>query len=172
MTRSDVLSTDHIVADVNAEWVAVVVAVTQGMPRVLTRDASHALPAGPFEYSHRSLQSGLRAWVEAQTHHPLGYVEQLYTFADRDRANAAGQRIISVCYLGLTREKTPDAGETASWHDWYRFFPWEDWRDGPPSLIGEKILPRLQAWAEAGADAMERERRRRRVALTFSTDTE
>ena len=159
-------------AALNAELVAVVVAVTQGMPRVLTRDASHALPAGPFESSHRSLQAGLRAWVEAQTHHPLGYVEQLYTFADRDRANAAGQRIISVSYLGLTREKTPDAGETACWHDWYRFFPWEDWRDGPPAIIDAQILPRLREWVDNGADASERERRRRRVALTFSADTD
>src|SRR5690606_39374228 len=71
----------------HAELVAVVVAVTQGMPRVLVRDADHALPAGPFQFSHRSLQAGLRAWVEEQTHHPLGYVEQLYTFADRDRAS-------------------------------------------------------------------------------------
>ena len=48
-----------------------------------------ALPSGPFEFAHRSLQTGLRAWVEAQTGHPLGYVEQLYTFADRGRAGDA-----------------------------------------------------------------------------------
>lgn len=156
----------------NAELVAVVVAVTQGMPRVLVRDASHALPAGPFESSHRSLQAGLRAWVEAQTHHPLGYVEQLYTFADRDRANAAGQRIISVSYLGLTREKTPAAGETASWQDWYRYFPWEDWREGPPPIVAGEILPRLNEWAHAAKEGSERERRARRLALTFSADPE
>lgn len=158
------------VSALNAELVAVIVAVSQGMPRVLIRDASHALPAGPFESSHRSLQAGLRAWVEAQTHHPVGYVEQLYTFADRDRANAEGQRIISVSYLGLTREKTPAHGETANWQDWYRYFPWEDWRDGAPPIIGEKILPHLQAWVEEGADDAEREHRARRVSLTFSTD--
>jgi len=155
---------------INAELVAVIVAVTQGMPRVLVRDASHALPAGPFEFSHRSLQAGLRAWVEEQTHHPLGYVEQLYTFADRDRANAAGQRIISVSYLGLTREKTPAAGETANWQDWYRYFPWEDWRDGPPAIIGNEILPRLRKWAQSASDDALRQRRGRRVALTFSED--
>jgi hypothetical protein len=33
--------------------------------------------------------------VEQQTGHPLGYVEQLYTFADRDRAGRGG-RVISV----------------------------------------------------------------------------
>src|SRR5690606_27585051 len=90
----------------HAELVAVVVAVTHGMPRVLVRNADHALPAGPFQFSHRSLQAGLRAWVEEQTHHPLGYVEQLYTFADRDRARVAGQPVISVSYLGLDRKST------------------------------------------------------------------
>jgi len=172
MTRSDELSTDHIVADVNAELVAVVVAVTQGMPRVLIRDASHALPAGPFEFSHRSLQAGLRAWVEAQTHHPLGYVEQLYTFADRDRADAAGRRVISISYLGLTREKTPAEGETATWQDWYRYFPWEDWRDGPPAMIEAEILPLLRAWVQATQEAPLRTQRARRVALTFTDKAE
>lgn len=156
----------------NVELVAVIVAVTQGMPRVLVRDADHALPAGAFEFSHRSLQAALRAWVERQTHHPLGYVEQLYTFADRDRANAAGQRIVSVSYLGLTREKTPGPGETANWQDWYRYFPWEDWREGPPAIVAGEILPRLHAWVAAASDAAARERRRRRVALTFSREAD
>lgn len=154
----------------NVELVAVIVAVTQGMPRVLVRDADHALPAGAFEFSHRSLQAALRAWVERQTHHPLGYVEQLYTFADRDRANAAGQRIVSVSYLGLTREKTPAAGETANWQDWYRYFPWEDWREGPPAIVESEILPRLNEWVADAPDSATGERRRRRVALTFSPD--
>ena len=154
----------------NVELVAVIVAVTHGMPRVLVRDADHALPAGAFEFSHRSLQAALRAWVERQTHHPLGYVEQLYTFADRDRANAAGQRIVSVSYLGLTREKTPAAGETANWQDWYRYFPWEDWREGPPAVVSKEILPRLHAWVQATTDTSTRERRSRRVGLTFSPD--
>src|SRR5690606_39074515 len=65
----------HFVA---ADLVAVLVAVTDGAPRVLTTRRATALPSGPLERSHRSLQAGLRAWVEAQTHHPLGYVEQLY----------------------------------------------------------------------------------------------
>lgn len=157
-------------AGLNVELVAVIVAVTQGMPRVLVRDADHALPAGAFEFSHRSLQAGLRAWVERQTHHPLGYVEQLYTFADRDRANAAGQRIVSVSYLGLTREKTPAQGEAANWQDWYRYFPWEDWRDGPPAVMQTEILPRLGDWVKQATDTAVREQRRRRVALTFSPD--
>jgi len=50
-----------------------------GRPLTMTIDDGRALPSGPFEVGHRSLQSGLRAWVERQTRHPLGYVEQLYT---------------------------------------------------------------------------------------------
>ncbi|WP_353152660.1 hypothetical protein [Pollutimonas bauzanensis] len=154
---------------VATELVAVLVAVTQGQPRVLTRDGTHALPAGPFESSHRSLQAGLRTWVEAQTHHPLGYVEQLYTFADGDRANQQGQRIISVSYLGLTRElSNPDIDEVG-WQDWYRYFPWEDWRDGRPDMIAQQILPALSHWCN-DAPAAEMRQRRQRVAYTFGTD--
>ena len=90
-------------AEAAAELIAVIVAVTDGEPRVLTIDDGQALPSGPFELTHRSLQSGMRSWVERQTHHPLGYVEQLYTFADRDRTRT-GQRMVSISYLGLTRE--------------------------------------------------------------------
>ena len=61
----------------HAELVAVLVAVSQGAPRVLTTQCGQALPAGPFQMVHRSLQAGLRAWVERQTQHSLGYVEQL-----------------------------------------------------------------------------------------------
>ena len=152
-----------------AELVAVLVAVTQGQPRVLTREHAHALPAGPFESTHRSLQSGLRAWVEAQTHHPLGYVEQLYTFADSDRANTQGQRIISVSYLGLTLElENPDI-ESVGWQDWYRYFPWEDWRDGPPEIIKAVIMPALDAWCDAAPDAAAARQRRQRLGYTFQS---
>ncbi|HYG44921.1 MAG TPA: hypothetical protein VEA17_18530 [Bordetella sp.] len=162
--------TDPIERSVSAELVAVLVAVTQGQPRVLTTEDASALPAGPFELEHRSLQAGLRAWVETQTHHPLGYIEQLYTFADRDRSDDGGRRTISVSYLGLTRE----AGETGvaqvGWQDWYRYFPWEDHRDGPPALIGDLVAPQLKAWVRAAGDRASQSRRRQRAALTFGLD--
>lgn len=69
---------------------AVLVAVTSTQPRILTTKSGLMLPAGPFTGNHRSLQVSLRAWVEKQTHHPLGFVEQLYTFADRDRSQEWG----------------------------------------------------------------------------------
>ncbi|CCN18982.1 NUDIX hydrolase [Bordetella bronchiseptica] len=162
--------TDALDRSVSAELVAVLVAVTQGEPRVLTTEDARALPAGPFELAHRSLQAGLRAWVETQTHHPLGYVEQLYTFADSDRSNEAGARVISVSYLGLTREAGATGVAQVGWQHWYRYFPWEDWRAGPPAIIADEIAPRLLAWAGAGADAAARAQRRQRVALTFGLD--
>ncbi|WP_237477623.1 NUDIX hydrolase [Lichenibacterium dinghuense] len=155
---------------VGAELIAVLVAVTAGTPRVLTIEDGRALPSGPFALEHRSLQSGLRAWVEEQTHHPLGYVEQLYTFADRDRGGEEERRI-SVSYLGLTRElpATVEGGE-AGWRDWYGRFPWEDHRAGPPPAIPEVIAPALAAWAEAAPDGALRAARRARAAGTFGLD--
>ena len=162
--------TDTFERNVTAELVAVLIAVTAGEPRVLTTDGGQALPAGPFELSHRSLQAGMRDWVETQTHHPLGYVEQLYTFADRDRSDAVGARVISVSYLGLTRE----AGETGvaqvGWQDWYRYFPWEDHRAGAPAMLAEHIEPALNAWIAQAGDATAAAQRRQRVNLTFGLD--
>lgn len=155
---------------VAAELVAVLVAVTQGAPRVLTREGSRSLPAGPFESTHRSLQAGLRAWVETQTHHPLGYVEQLYTFADGDRSNLRGQRIISVSYLGLTREAQSAGVDPVQWQDWYRYFPWEDWRDGCPEIVVAQILPALRQWCAAASGTAERRQRRQRVDYTFGKE--
>ncbi len=156
-----------------AELIALLVAVTSGEPRVLTIDDGASLPSGPFESTHRSLQAGLRSWVERQTHHPLGYVEQLYTFADRDRtadfgAAEAALRVISVGYLGLTREtparQTPphlSASPGARWRGWYEYFPWEDHRHGVPSVIERHIAPALARWSEASSS------REQRAAFAF-----
>ena len=122
------------------ELTAVIVAVTGEEPRVLTiqgfDQTFEALPTGPFESGHRTLQIGLRSWVERQTHHPLGYIEQLYTFADRDRTrDDAGERLVSISYLGLTREGHATGKRDPRWRSWYRFLPWEDWRSGPPAVM-------------------------------------
>src|SRR5258708_13082298 len=118
-----------------AELVAVLVAVTSGEPRVLTIQDQSALPSGPFELDHRSLQSGLRAWVERQTRLPLGYVEQLYTFADRDRAGVTAKHVISVSYLGLTPEQPATGESEASSHNWSAYSPCHDHPPPEPPLI-------------------------------------
>lgn len=150
-----------------ADLIAVLVAVTSGEPRVLTIQDQRALPSGPFELAHRSLQSGLRAWVERQTRLPLGYIEQLYTFADRDRAGAATQHVISISYLGLTREQPAFGEHEASWRRWYDYFPWEDHRLGPPPLIEKMLQPGLKAWASAAPDRAAQRIRRQRATMLF-----
>tara|TARA_B100001013_G_scaffold307495_1_gene211060 strand:- start:63 stop:398 length:336 start_codon:yes stop_codon:yes gene_type:complete len=93
---------------------ATIVAVTGEDPRILTvpGDAgvrgNGALPFGPLDPDrHRTLELGLRAWVHEQTGMALPYVEQLYTFGDRDRALASDgrARVIAVAYLALVRER-------------------------------------------------------------------
>lgn len=136
-----------------AELVAVLVAVTGGQTRILTTHDGQALPSGPLEVDHRSLQTGMRAWIEAQTHHPIGYIEQLYTFADRDRARDDHRRVISVTYLGLTRE-APVPQQTVGWRDWYQHFPWEDQRaPAAAELLADHLAPALAAWCQAAPAA-------------------
>jgi hypothetical protein len=151
------------------DLIAVLAAVTDGEPRIMTiRDAT-ALPSGPLGAGHRSLQSGLRAWVERQTHHPLGYMEQLYTFADSDRAPAVvGRRTISISYLGLTREKPPSGADAASWRSWYDYFPWEDRRSGVPVFFSGELIPALREWARA--ETAVASDRWQRAAIAFGLD--
>ncbi len=146
------------------ELIAVIVAVTDRTPRILTVDGA-TLPAGAFQPGYRSLQASLRSWVEKQTRLRLGYVEQLYTFADHGRTGA-DQRTISISYLGLTREGP--AGRGASWQGWYRYFPWEDHRTGSP--LSETLETALRAWAEAAPSPGARTQRRQRAAYSFGFD--
>lgn len=149
----------------HAELIAVLAAVTADEPRVMTIRSGDALPSGPFELAHRSLQAGLREWVGDQTGHPVGYLEQLYTFADRDRTQDKGDsRTISISYLGLVREQAAPGAGKPGWHGWYEYFPWEDHRKGAPEAL-EAIAERLQAWAER--EASRRDHRRRRIEFAF-----
>lgn len=149
----------------HAELIAVLTAVTGDEPRVMTVRGGDALPSGPFEVSHRSLQAGLREWIEDQTGHPVGYLEQLYTFADRDRAVDAGDgRSISISYLGLVREQAAPGAGRPGWHGWYEYFPWEDHRAGRPDCLAA-ITRQLQDWAES--DASRRDHRQRRLDFSF-----
>jgi hypothetical protein len=157
---------------VSVELTALLVAVTGDEPRVLTIEEGDALPSGPFASGHRSLQMGLRSWVEHQTGHPLGYVEQLYTFADRDRiSDDGGSRVISISYLGLTRE-TNSPRTSTSWQSWYRYFPWEDWRAGVPAILAKSLMPRLRQWVAAAPDRATKRERAQRVEIDFGEGDE
>jgi hypothetical protein len=164
MRRSGTGAQEATAQPLGVELIAVLVAVADGRPLAITIEDGRALPSGPFEVGHRSLQSGLRAWVERQTRHSLGYVEQLYTFADSDRRAAADSaRAISISYLGLMREERAAASQ-ASWRHWYDYFPWEDHRAGPPAIISGVIAPGLIRWIEAGDGEAAR---RTRAAIAF-----
>jgi hypothetical protein len=108
--------------------------------------------------------------VGEQTTLPLGYVEQLYTFADLGREgetlDPAG-RMVSIGYLALTREATPSGTSGAQWQNWYRYFPWEDGRHGRPAMVAQAIETRLAEWAASTRNAEERARREQRVRTTF-----
>lgn len=162
----------HKAHDVQVDLIAVLVSVIAGAPSVLTIRDGDMLPSGPFEFEHRSLQAGLRAWVEQQTGHPLGYIEQLYTFADRDRLESEAGRAISISYLGLTRAEKPRAASAPHWVGWYDYFPWEDHRQGVPALLGQVIEPRLKEWADGASDRQLRSERRQRSATVFGFDGE
>lgn len=156
---------------ITADLVAVLVAVTDGTPRIMTIAGGSALPSGPFEFSHRSLQTALRAWVEAQTGHPLGYVEQLYTFADRGRSgDARTPHSISISYLGLTREDQVGEGFEAHWSGWYGYFPWEDHRAGVPPFLAKVITPKLKTWAKSAPSPTLQRERWQRCAINFGLD--
>jgi hypothetical protein len=153
---------------------AAIVSVADYTPRVLVvhrAGQADALPFGPFDpLTHRTLESGLRSWVEEQTYLLLGYVEQLYTFGDRGRhllRPDEAERVVSVGYLALTRPQGELKAPGTIWRDWYGYFPWEDWREKRPAIIDKLIRPRLTAFAKAAPDGKLRARRRERIQLCF-----
>ncbi len=160
---------------------AVIVAVTDEVPRILSvRPADlprsdggdgDALPFGPFDPDrHRTLDSGLRRLVAEQTGLDVRYVEQLYTFGDKDRhpdESTGGARLLSVAYLALTREQPVHGSGDVRWRDWYGFLPWEDWRFGRPGCIDDPIRPTLLRWIDAADDAGERRGREERAGICF-----
>jgi hypothetical protein len=157
---------------------AAIVAINADTPLILVAsdDGNFGLPSGPFDApEHRTFEIGLRRFVAEQTALEIGYVEQLYTFGDRGRhasESDTGPHVVSVGYLALTRASDASAIKVrARFEPWYKFFPWEDWRDGRPKILDAAILPALNAWAKtakpvAGAEFAPRER----VRLTFGID--
>lgn len=173
---------------------AVIVAVTGETPRVLTVErAEHALataramrrgpgrpwpalPFGPLDPAgDPTLERGLRGWVRRQAGLELGYVEQLYTFGDRNRdldpgdagAGAPASRVLSIAYLALVRESAVAGAGDAQWRDVYAFLPWEDDREGAARPALGAIREGLNAFVAAAPDAKGRSARRERADICF-----
>jgi hypothetical protein len=70
------------------ELIAVLVAVADGRPLAMTIDDGRALPSGPFEVEHRSLQAGMRAWVERQTRILAGAMRRMRRARSRSAISA------------------------------------------------------------------------------------
>jgi hypothetical protein len=146
---------DKLLTPIEIGLTAAIVAIEGNEPMILASAGSDrlaGLPYGPFDaLAHRTFEIGLRAWVEAQTGLRLGYVEQLYTFGDRGRHAEAADRsahLVSIGYLALTRAADNTARSPgAAFEPWYRFFPWEDWREKKPEIIERDIFPELTRWA-------------------------
>ena len=166
---------------------AVLATIDDGDPKVLciqrrdgrTSEAT-VLPYGPFDpRRHRTFEIGLRDWVNRQSKLDLGYVEQLYTFGDRGREATPStmddnpvtdvqlQHLVSVGYLALTPLPAPVNVDDGRWRNWYRFFPWEDWRQGEPLILRDEILPQLARWIAASPDPASKVQRERRVRQAF-----
>lgn len=140
--------------DVSAELTAAVISVHDGAPKILTvkatGDSLSALPAGPLTPKHRTLQAGVRSWVESLTGYNLGYVEQLYTFGDGlveaelSSAPLIAARKLSIAYLALVSNVDVNRHPSGAWNDWYSFFPWEDTR---AEFDNGGMLHALHHWA-------------------------
>ena len=163
---------------------AAIVAVEHGQPQILVGESAteeDGLPYGSFDpLKHRTLEIALRDFVASQTGLALGYVEQLYTFADRGRHTRPDDdapHVVSIGYLALTRA---DSSQTqtlrqAQLKSWYDYFPWEDWRGGRPHILDRDLMPLLAIWAndKQGEDAETHQRalsRRERFRLCFGAD--
>ncbi len=178
---------DHLQITVGLN--AVVLAVTDEEPRILTlRRGDHsaalpddqppvpaelfdALPFGPLDPARdRTLELALRAWIREQTGIEVGYVEQLYTFGDRNRdphEREGGPRVLSIGYLSLCQEDGAQSDGQARWRPWYDYLPWEDWRDGRPRILERHLEPALEQWIDGAEDRRASQLRRDRVDIAF-----
>ena len=154
-----------------------VVAVSEDQPRVLVvrrrergarKERPDALPSGPLQFNDRTLESGLRVWVETLTGVRLGYVEQLYTFGDQNRSESGAidaERALTIGYLALVRAG-PAALGYPDWQNWYQYFPWEDRRHGPPEIL-DRLERSLRRWISAADSRSERAIRKKRVNIAM-----
>ena len=157
---------------------AVLVSLSDGIPKVLLIEnekgdnvINHRLPFGPFNPNiNRTMEESVRKWVLEQTGLKLAFVEQLYTFGDRFRGiinNDDPVIPVSVGYLALISRVTPENLSGSIWLDWYKLFPWEDWRNGQPKILDLIIKPNLMAWIQKAKGHNSRLERRYRVEVAF-----
>lgn len=157
---------DSIVVDLTA----VIIRIRNGEPQVMTVQKPLSLPSGAFSPNrHRTMELGLRSWVEEQTGQKLDYVEQLYTYGNwhRNSQSRGSARNVTVGYYALIPYVKTDLSLPGRWIDLYSFFPWEDFRNGVPTIVSEIIEPNLIKWISEADGEEEISSRQSRVKLNF-----
>lgn len=135
------MSAQTISIDTNA----VIIAVSNARPYLrVVESPEMSLPAGQVADDDRTITESIRRWVHESTGLELGYVEQLYTFGDADRAeldSAGSERVLSIAYLALVDGSGDELGP--GWIDIYELFPWEDGRSSDELDIRAEIASKL-----------------------------
>lgn len=139
--------------EARVELSAALVSVKDGQPRLFLECLEPGkLPGGSLAESDPTLELAVRRLLDGAIAQRVGYIEQLYTFGDRQRAGGPEARVLSIAYLALMRELPRELAVP-----FYDLFPWEDrrkgWADGTDS-----ILAGLEAWAGEASDRLWRYR--------------
>ncbi|MDX2201900.1 MAG: NAD regulator [Hyphomicrobiaceae bacterium] len=151
-----------------------VVAVTNGpRPRVAS------LPSGAYVPSeHPNLKEGLAAAIARAADLHITNSQPLCTFGEGmfvqpvEAAQTEPQLpVVSLCYLSLVQPDLAQDGARLNWLSWYDIFPWEDFRNGKPQVLGA-IEAQLADWAreddEAPTGGLDRASR---IRIAFGADS-
>lgn len=155
---------------ITVDLTAVMLRVKDSEPQVMTVQSPLSLPSGAFSPDkHRTLELGLRSWVQEQTGQVLGYVEQLYTYGNwnRNYESRHGNRNVTVGYYALVPYVKTDKSLPGRWVNLYSFFPWEDFRNGVPEVVEKIIKPSLFDWINEAENLVEKSLREDRVKVNF-----
>ncbi|MDX9722161.1 MAG: hypothetical protein RBU37_15575 [Myxococcota bacterium] len=86
------------------------------------------------------------------------------TVSEGQVSSRPSEAMLAVESSAPSSEQIRGGAEHASWLDWYRLFPWEDWRRGRPAVL-PGLLEQLDAWVRDGGAAQGA--RHERVHIAF-----
>lgn len=141
----------EIIVDLNAVIFSINTADENGLIVKTINDQHNLLPWGRYNpQNHKTMEQGLRHWVNEQTDLELNYVEQLYTFGDQGRFSYGNpnRHILTTGYIAsVAYDSINDVSVT--WNSIYDHFPWEDFRNDRPAIIDQFIVPNLLEWSDS-----------------------
>lgn len=141
---------ETIIIDLNAVILSLNMDRHDSLTVLTISDIKNLLPWGAYHPNeHKTMEAGLRHWVKSQTEIELNYVEQLYTFGDSGRFSYGdpNRHIVSTGYLACVRPESRTKQLFRQWSGIYQHFPWEDFRQGRPTMLDDFILPKLYEWS-------------------------